>query len=94
MQQIPGVLCKGGAEGVIVTATASGSAVAVKSIDGSARATTVILLAALRALGENTAGVRDLMTVPVLGGGVPVGEIRASETIAEAFRSAKESRPA
>lgn len=94
MQQIPGVLCKGGAEGVIVAATASGSAVAVKSIDGSARATTVILLAALRALGENTAGVRDLMTVPVLGGGVPVGEIRASETIAEAFRSAKESRPA
>lgn len=86
MQRIPGVLCKGGAEGVLVAATASGSAIAVKVIDGSSRATTVIALAALSALGEKTGSATDLMKVQVLGGGQPVGAIRASRQVAGAIQ--------
>ncbi|MEO7126346.1 MAG: asparaginase [Nakamurella sp.] len=85
METVPGVVCKGGAEGVIVAASASGCAVAAKVIDGSPRATTAIVLAALQALGENTDGAAALRQVPVLGGGVPVGAIRASTLIADAI---------
>lgn len=85
MQAIPGLLCKGGAEGVIVAVTGSGLAVAVKVIDGSARATTVIALAALAAAGENTAAAASLATVPVLGAGEPVGVISASRAIRDAL---------
>ncbi len=88
MQGIPGVLCKGGAEGVIVATAASGCAVAVKAIDGSPRATTAIALAALDALGEDTSRVADLREVPVLGGGEPVGAIQASPAIGEAIAAA------
>lgn len=88
MRTIPGVVCKGGAEGVIVAACASGCAVAAKVIDGSPRATTVIVLAALHELGENTDGAAALRQVPVLGGGVPVGAIRPSEQISAAIHTA------
>lgn len=87
MQQMPGVLCKGGAEGVIAAASASGVAVAAKMIDGGSRASTVVLLAALRALGENTGGVTDLMEAPVLGGGQQVGAIYAATAIDDALRN-------
>lgn len=87
MQAVPGALCKGGAEGVIVAAAASGCAVAVKVIDGSPRATTAIALAALSALGENTDAAADLASIPVLGGGRPVGAIRAADGIREAIRA-------
>jgi L-asparaginase II len=40
MRLLPGVLAKGGAEGVMAMSTADGHAVAVKIIDGSPRATT------------------------------------------------------
>lgn len=89
MQDVPGVLCKGGAEGVIVAAADSGCAVAVKVIDGSPRATTAIALAALAAFGENTDAAADLRTVPVLGGGKPIGAIRASDAIGEAIRAGR-----
>jgi hypothetical protein len=58
--------------------------VAVKAIDGSTRATTAVVLAALGALGENISSVADLTAVPVLGGGEPVGAIRADGAIAAA----------
>ncbi|MEO6085529.1 MAG: asparaginase, partial [Umezawaea sp.] len=51
MRLLPGVLAKGGAEGVLVVASSEGHAVAVKVIDGSPRATTAIALVALRELG-------------------------------------------
>ncbi|WP_067473524.1 asparaginase [Actinomadura hibisca] len=78
MRALPGVVAKGGAEGVLVAATAEGHAVAVKVIDGSPRATTAIALRALAALGADTAPAAALGTVPVLGGGRPVGEIRTT----------------
>jgi L-asparaginase II len=79
MRALPGALAKGGAEGVLVVALATGHAAAVKVIDGSPRATTAIALAVLRAAGGDVAAAAEFATVPVLGGGLPVGEIHVLE---------------
>jgi L-asparaginase II len=77
-----GLLAKGGAEGVIVMAAPDGTAVALKMIDGSPRATTAValqLLASVGAIAQSEADrVADLTTEKVLGGGVPVGDIRTT----------------
>ncbi|MER5333857.1 asparaginase [Micromonospora sp. NPDC002717] len=78
MRALPGVLAKGGAEGVLGVATPDGYAVAVKVVDGSPRATTAIALAALDAAGVPVDGAGELRRVPVLGGGEPVGAITAA----------------
>jgi L-asparaginase II len=82
-----GLICKGGAEGVIVMGASDGTAVALKSIDGSSRATTLIgleLLASVGGLsGDEAARVARLTTERVLGGGIPVGELRASALVRE-----------
>jgi L-asparaginase II len=70
-------VAKDGAEGVYVAATADGRAVALKVADGAGRARAPIMVAALRRLGVDTEGLGQLATVPVLGHGEPVGEIRA-----------------
>ena len=76
MLGIPGLLAKDGAEGVFACALADGSAVAIKIEDGSARARTPVLVAALRALGVQADVLDELATTPVLGGGQRVGEVR------------------
>ena len=81
MLALPGVIAKGGAEGVFGVASADGFAVAMKVVDGSARACTQIALSALAALGVDTTPADALATVPMLGGGKPVGVIRAMLTI-------------
>lgn len=85
MRLLPGVMCKGGAEGVIVAATADGAAVAVKIIDGSPRATTMIALAVLTRLGVDTSTAATLAEAPVLGGGVPVGAVRIGTDLRRAL---------
>lgn len=80
MLALPGTIAKGGAEGVLLVATAEGHAVAVKVADGNARATTAIALAALEELGADVSGAAALRTVPVIGGERTVGEIRVSRT--------------
>ncbi|MBQ0900612.1 asparaginase [Micromonospora sp. U21] len=77
MRALPGVLAKGGAEGVLAVAAPDGHAVAVKVVDGSPRATTAIVLAALDAVGVPVGGADALRRVPVLGGGEPVGAVTA-----------------
>ncbi|MYW03825.1 asparaginase [Streptomyces sp. SID3343] len=81
MRLLPGTLAKGGAEGVLVAATTAGHAVAVKVIDGNPRATTALALAALAALGVDTAAAAEWARVPVLGGGVTVGEVRVTAAL-------------
>ncbi|MFJ8963182.1 asparaginase [Lentzea sp. NPDC102401] len=76
MQRLPGVVAKGGAEGVLVLATTAGHAVAVKVLDGNPRATTAIGLTALAALGFDVSPAGESLSVPVLGGGQVVGEVR------------------
>ncbi|MFD4674405.1 asparaginase [Lentzea sp. NPDC058450] len=76
MQRLPGVVAKGGAEGVLVLATAAGHAVAVKVLDGNPRATTAIGLTALAAMGFDVSPAKESLAVPVTGGGQVVGEVR------------------
>ncbi len=74
-----GVFAKGGAEGVLVLGTVDGLGVAVKVLDGSARATTMIgleLLVAVAAISRTDADDTIAATTsPVLGGGEPVGAL-------------------
>ena len=74
MQTVPGLLAKGGAEGVVAVAVPGAGAVAIKIGDGAKRARTPVLLSALQKLGVTV----PAMTEPVLGGGQPVGEVRAA----------------
>ncbi len=78
MRAVPGLLAKDGADGVYVAATAAGAAVALKIEDGAARARMPVLAAALERVGVPGEQLRDVASVPVLGGGVPVGEVRWS----------------
>jgi L-asparaginase II len=74
MRAVPGLIAKGGAEGVHVAAHPDGRAVAVKVADGAERARVPVTLAALRSLGFDV----DAVAVPrILGHGRPVGEVRA-----------------
>ena len=74
MRGVPGLLAKEGAEGVCAAALPDGTALALKVDDGAGRARMPVLHAMLRRLGVHTeAGAAP----PVLGGGLPVGEVRA-----------------
>ena len=83
-QAVPGLLVKSGAEGVQAFALADGRAGAVKMEDGGPRAIPAITVALLRVLGADREPGTDrgaldrIADLPVLGGGEPVGEIRAT----------------
>ena len=81
MAGIPGLVAKDGAEGVFAAALPDGSAVAVKVADGATRAAVPVLVAGLRALGVEAEVLSRLATTPVLGGGVPVGELRPAAVL-------------
>lgn len=87
METVPGALSKGGAEGVIGVAGANGSAVSMKIVDGSPRATTLIALRVLEALGVDISGASELTFLPVLGGRLPVGEIAVGKDLEAAIAS-------
>ena len=76
MTAVPGLVCKGGAEGVHAAALPDGRAVALKIDDGAGRARLPVMVAALRRLGVTEPGLADLAETPVLGGGRPVGTVR------------------
>jgi L-asparaginase II len=83
MRLVPGTICKGGAEGVLMAAATTGESVAMKITDGNPRATTILALATLAALGVNTSASDPLRQseAQVLGGGKQVGEIRPSDKL-------------
>jgi L-asparaginase II len=81
MTQVPGLLAKGGAEGVIAAAAATGEAVSMKIIDGNPRATTFVALTALHALGVDTSQTSSLTVLPILGGGLRVGEVNTGSDL-------------
>ncbi len=76
MERVPGLIAKDGAEGVYVAALPDGRAVAVKIWDGAIRPRLPVLITALRYLGVDVSGLDAYASVPVLGGGEVVGEIR------------------
>lgn len=77
MRAVPGLLAKDGAEGVYAAALADGTALALKVADGSGRARPPVVVATLRALGVGSPALDAVAATPVLGGGRPVGEVRA-----------------
>jgi L-asparaginase II len=77
MRAVPGLVAKDGAEGVYAAALPDGRAVAVKIDDGASRARVPVLVAGLRRLGCEDPALEAMATLPVLGHGEPVGEVRA-----------------
>lgn len=75
------LIAKNGAEGVLVAGSSDGTAVALKVIDGSTRASIPVALALLDEQGvvdsERAAAVLAATTQRVLGGGETVGELFA-----------------
>jgi L-asparaginase II len=77
IRAVDGLIAKEGAEGVLGLALADGTALALKIDDGADRARPPVARAALRRLGVATPELAEFLVSPVLGGGRPVGEIRA-----------------
>lgn len=77
-----GAFAKYGAEGLVVVVAPSGHTAAVKMLDGSTRAVFLTGMRLLEQIGalepeRVSAAVARMDSLRVLGGGVPVGEIRA-----------------
>ncbi|WP_033290107.1 asparaginase [Amycolatopsis jejuensis] len=77
MDGVPGLLSKGGAEGVLAFALADGTAAALKIADGNNRACAPLAVAVLEHLGADVSALGDLVP-PVFGGGREVGQLRVS----------------
>jgi L-asparaginase II len=83
LRAIPGAIGKAGAESCYAVALPDGRAFALKTDDGAARVRPVLMAAALRRSGVDVESwvdgeaVRLTGVLELLGGGVPVGEIRA-----------------
>ena len=81
---MPGAIGKAGAESCYALALPDGRSFALKHDDGAPRARAITMAALLERLGVDaedgvdTEAVRATGRAPVLGGGVPVGEIRAT----------------
>lgn len=80
---VPGLIGKAGAESVYAVALPDGRAWALKTDDGAPRVRPVLMAEALRRsgvldeAGVDAEAVRSTGRLELLGGGVPVGEIRA-----------------
>jgi L-asparaginase II len=79
MRAFPGLLCKVGAEAVQAAALPDGRALAFKVDDGSPRAVGPVLAAVLRRAGLRDRVLDQIGSVPLFGGGRPVGEVRGVE---------------
>jgi L-asparaginase II len=77
MRGVPGLLAKGGAEGVAAVALPGVGAVAVKIDDGAMRARLPVLVSALRRLGVTAPVLAELAEFPLYGGGERVGAVRS-----------------
>ncbi len=78
LRGLPGLVAKDGAEGVYVAALPDGRAVALKIDDGGQRARPPVMAAALRALGVDAPVLAEQAEASLLGGGEPVGSVRAT----------------
>jgi L-asparaginase II len=77
MGGVPGLLSKGGAEGVQAVAAPGVGAVALKIDDGALRARMPVLVSALRRLGLTAAILDEYAEIALLGGGARVGSVRS-----------------
>ncbi|MEU8685469.1 asparaginase [Streptomyces sp. NPDC048611] len=79
---VPGLLAKDGFEGVQIAALPDGRAVGVKIADGADRARMPVTAAALARCGVDPEVLAPFATAPVIGGGAPVGALRAVDSLA------------
>ncbi|MGY1744430.1 asparaginase [Blastococcus sp. SYSU D00695] len=82
MDAVPGLLVKGGADGVHVAALPGRGAVALKLDDGGDRGRGPALVAGLRRLGIAPEPLEPWSPAPVSGGDGVVGEVRAGPALA------------
>jgi len=82
MRAVPGLLVKGGADGVHVAALPGRGAVALKLDDGAERGRTPALCAGLLRLGVAAEVLAPWLRTPVSGGDAVVGEVRPSGHLA------------
>ena len=66
---------------MLAAALPDGRAVALKLADGAIAPLVPVLLAALERSGVDVSRASHLRTAPVMGGGHPVGELRAVEFV-------------
>jgi L-asparaginase II len=81
MRAIPGLLVKGGADGVHVAALPGRGAVALKLDDGGDRGRMPALAAGLRRLGVPAEALAPWLLAAVWGGDGVVGEVRAAPSL-------------
>ncbi|MEV7607420.1 asparaginase [Paenarthrobacter sp. NPDC089322] len=79
MRAVPGLLAKDGFEGLQLVGLPDGRGLAVKISDGGDRARMPITVEVLRRLNVDGGSLDTLQSPPVLGGGLPVGELRAAQ---------------
>ncbi|WP_197511663.1 asparaginase [Tessaracoccus coleopterorum] len=73
--EVPGLVCKLGAEGAFAAGLPDGTGIAVKTADGNHRGNIPVLVGVLAALGLATDALLALAPHPVLGHGRPVGRV-------------------
>jgi L-asparaginase II len=77
MRGVPGLLAKGGAEGVQAVAVPGVGAIALKIDDGGVRARMPVVVSGLRRLGVDEPVLAELAEETLLGGGERVGTVRS-----------------
>ncbi len=82
MRAVPGLLVKGGADGVHVAALPGAGAVALKLDDGGDRGRAPALAAGLLRLGVPADVLAPWVQLPLSGGGEVVGAVRAAPALA------------
>jgi L-asparaginase II len=80
---VPGLVCKGGAEGVFAAGLPDGTGIALKISDGAERGRRELMVMILQSLGVGSPALDALATSPVLGRGKPVGEVRVVEGLVQ-----------
>ncbi|MDO5286442.1 MAG: asparaginase [Actinomycetia bacterium] len=75
---VPGLICKGGAEGVMAAGLPDGTGAALKIMDGGSRGRRELMVHLLRRAGVDSPALEPLATSPVLGHGEPVGVVRVA----------------
>ncbi len=78
LRALPGAIGKAGAEASYAVALPDGRAFALKIDDGGNRARPVVMAAALRRAGVHHPVIDEIGRYELLGGGRPVGEVRAT----------------
>jgi L-asparaginase II len=81
MRAVPGLLVKGGADGVHVAALPGAGAVALKLDDGGDRGRMPALTAGLRRLGVPADVLAPWLQLPLSGGEGIVGVVRAAPAL-------------